>query len=75
MELKAGYKQTEVGGLPEEWEVRTLEFAVQIVDPQPDHRTPREDAGGEPYIGISDFIDERTVDWDASRKVIPRAVS
>ncbi len=69
-----GSKQTEVGILPDEWDVVTLDGAAGIIDPQPDHRTPPECAGGDPYIGISDFLDDRTVDWDGSRKIVPTAV-
>jgi type I restriction enzyme S subunit len=72
--VQAGYKQTEVGVIPEEWEVGALESVARIIDPQPDHRTPPETAGGEPYIGISDFIDDCTVKWDSSRKIVSRAV-
>ncbi|MBW7894896.1 MAG: restriction endonuclease subunit S, partial [Opitutaceae bacterium] len=71
---RPGYKQTEVGVIPEEWEVVNLECAAGIVDPQPDHRTPPECTGGDPYIGISDFLDDSTINWEASRKIIPKAV-
>ena len=74
MELRPGYKRTGVGVIPEEWQVVTLECAAQIIDPQPDHRTPPEIMGGEPYIGISDFINDSAVNWDASRKIISKAV-
>jgi type I restriction enzyme S subunit len=58
------YKQTELGVIPEDWAISTLESVAHIIDPQPDHRTPPEATGGEPYIGISDFIDNHTVDWE-----------
>ena len=69
-----GYKQTEIGVIPEDWEVKELESVARIIDPQPDHRTPPETLGGEPYIGISDFIDDRSVDWDSSRKIVSKAI-
>ncbi|MFM2482833.1 restriction endonuclease subunit S [Celerinatantimonas sp. YJH-8] len=69
-----GYKQTEVGAIPEDWGVATIEELACIIDPQPDHRTPPESSNGEPYIGISDFINSREVDWTASRKIISKAV-
>lgn len=72
--IPAGYKQTEVGVIPEEWDVATIEELADIIDPQPDHRTPPESSNGEPYIGISDFINSREVDWAASRKIISKAV-
>lgn len=72
--MNPGYKQSEVGVIPDEWEVVRLEYAAEIIDPQPDHRTPPECTGGDPYIGISDFLDDRTINWEASRKIIPRAI-
>lgn len=72
--IPAGYKQTEVGVIPEEWDVATIEELADIIDPQPDHRTPPESSNGEPYIGISDFINSREVDWITSRKIISKAV-
>lgn len=74
MAVKPGYKQTEVGIIPEDWEVGTLESVAKIIDPQPDHRTPPEASGGVPYIGISDFLDQNIVNWDTSRKIISKAV-
>ena len=35
MEVKPGYKQTEVGVIPEDWEVLQLEVAAKIVDCTP----------------------------------------
>ena len=69
-----GYKLTEVGVIPEEWCVSDFESVARIIDPQPDHRTPPEVFGGEPYIGISDFLDDQSVNWQDSRKIIPSAV-
>ena len=72
--INPGYKQTEVGVIPEDWEVSLLESVAQVIDTQPDHRTPPEATNGEPYIGVSDFLDDYTVDWSRSRKVISRAI-
>ncbi|MBW8191193.1 restriction endonuclease subunit S [Neiella marina] len=72
--VPVGYKQTEVGVIPEDWDVATIEELAGIIDPQPDHRTPPESSNGEPYIGISDFINSKEVDWTASRKIISKAV-
>jgi type I restriction enzyme S subunit len=74
MEVRPGYKQTDLGVIPEDWSVSELESVARIIDPQPDHRTPPEATGGEPYIGISDFLDNQTVDWVACRKIVSRAV-
>jgi restriction endonuclease S subunit len=74
MAVKTGYKLTEVGVIPEDWEVPNLDAIANIVDPQPDHRTPPEMSGGEPYIGISDFQDHGLIDWNGCRRVISKAV-
>jgi type I restriction enzyme, S subunit len=74
MEVKPGYKLTAVGVIPEEWKVSALSDVADIIDPQPDHRTPPEVARGEPYIGISDFTDDNSVDWNSSRKIVSAAV-
>src|SRR5260370_24966094 len=74
MEVKPGYQQTEVGVIPEGWEVSNFDAIADIIDPQPDHRTPPEVAVGEPYIGISDFKEHDIVDWNGSRKIISKAV-
>ncbi len=73
-EVPVGYRKTEVGVIPEDWDVVTMDQATIIIDPQPDHRTPPERVGGEPYIGISDFLSEKVVDWESSRKIISVAV-
>ncbi len=72
--LPEGYKLTEVGVIPEDWDVVNLDKIASIIDPQPDHRTPPETSGGEPYIGISDFINDTNVDRDGCRKIIPKAL-
>jgi len=74
MEVKPGYKLTEVGVIPDDWGIATLGTVASIIDPQPDHRTPPEVSGGEPYIGISDFINDTLVDWSNCRKIIPLAL-
>lgn len=72
--IPEGYKQSEVGIIPKDWNVVTIEKISAIIDPQPDHRTPPESTNGEPYVGISDFINSREVDWESSRKIISKAV-
>ena len=72
--VPAGYKSTDIGVIPEDWKVVTFDKIADIIDPQPDHRTPPEINGGEPYIGISDFINDSFVDWDGCRKIISKAL-
>ena len=74
MELRPGYKETAFGIIPEGWEVSDFEAIANVIDPQPDHRTPPEVSGGEPYIGISDFKDHNIVDWFGCRKIASKAV-
>ena len=73
-QLLEGYKKTDIGVIPEDWEVTNLDEVATIIDPQPDHRTPPAKNGGEPYIGISDFVNDTLVDWDNCRKVIGKAL-
>lgn len=60
MELKPGYKQTEVGVIPEDWEVRPLSEASIFLDGK---RRPVKDAdrakvrGSIPYYGASGVVD------------------
>jgi len=72
--IPSGYKNTDVGLIPLDWAVVDMEQIASIIDPQPDHRTPPESSSGEPYIGISDFLNSVKVDWDSSRKIIRSAV-
>ena len=60
MEVKPGYKQTEVGVIPEEWDVKTLGEAVDFLDGR---RRPVKDSdraklrGDIPYYGASGIVD------------------
>lgn len=60
MEVKPGYKQTEVGVIPEDWGVFTLGEAVNFLDGQ---RRPVKDVdrakmqGDVPYYGASGIVD------------------
>ena len=58
MELKEGYKQTEVGVIPEDWEIKTLESIADVVDPHPSHRAPEIDVQGVPFYGIGDLTED-----------------
>jgi type I restriction enzyme S subunit len=60
MELKPGYRQTEVGVIPEDWTLRSLGELVTFLDGQ---RRPVKDAdrakmrGSIPYYGASGIVD------------------
>lgn len=64
------YKESPLGWIPKEWEVQPLQHVADVVDPQPDHRTPREQEQGAPYIGIGDFDDTGDICISTCRKVI-----
>ena len=60
MELKKGYKQTEVGVIPNDWEICQLSDAVEFLDGQrrPIKSSEREKVNGLfPYYGASGIID------------------
>lgn len=62
MELKRGYKQTEVGVIPEEWEVRSLaEVSSKITDGT--HDTPTPVRSGIPFL-TAIHIKENFIDYD-----------
>src|SRR6266540_7473839 len=60
MEVKEGYKQTEAGLIPEDWNVKPLRDVVTFLDGQ---RRPVKDAdrakmrGSIPYYGASGIVD------------------
>ena len=60
MEVKAGYKQTEVGIIPNAWDVRPLTETVDFLDGR---RRPVKDSdrakmqGNIPYYGASGIVD------------------
>jgi len=55
--------------LPSEWNVTNLGNVAEVLDPQPDHRTPPEVLDGIPYIGVSDFLPNGKIDIESCRKV------
>lgn len=60
MELKCGYKQSEFGSIPEDWEVRELRDLVEFLDGQrrPVKDSDREKMRGDiPYYGASGIVD------------------
>ena len=63
------FKDSPLGRIPAEWELTHLEEIADVVDPQPDHRTPPEVRGGVPYIGLSEFTSDGTIDFDGARKI------
>lgn len=50
-----GTKPSELGEIPEDWEVYTLDNVADVIDPHPSHRAPPEETNGIPFLGIGDF--------------------
>ncbi len=67
------YKESPLGWIPKEWEVVTTEEKVDVIDPQPDHRTPPEMLDGYPYVGIGDVMPSGELDFTHARKVAAEA--
>ena len=67
--MKEGYKKTEIGWIPKEWEIDTLEKYCDVIDPHPSHRAPKEDDNGYPFIGIGDINEQGQIDLIKARKV------
>jgi type I restriction enzyme S subunit len=53
MEVKPGYKKTEVGVIPEEWDVVKFEETARVIDSL--HRTPSFVENGYPMVRVSDI--------------------
>jgi type I restriction enzyme S subunit len=53
MEVKPGYKQTDVGVVPQEWVVSELEKAARVIDSL--HQTPTFVSDGYPMVRVSDI--------------------
>jgi len=53
VELKSGYKQTEVGVIPEEWDVVELDDTARVVDSL--HQTPSFAEYGFPMVRVTDI--------------------
>lgn len=63
------YKESELGMIPKEWEVKRLGDVINAIDPQPDHRTPESVENGVPYLGINDIDNFGKIDLRKCRKV------
>lgn len=69
--IPLGYKQTEVGVIPDDWEVRKLEEIADVIDPHPSHRAPPEVTNGIPFVGIGDLNENGEIIASKIRNVGP----
>ena len=63
------FKDSPVGRIPAEWDVVFVGDIADVIDPQPDHRTPAEVEGGVPYIGLGDIDKSGRINFSEARKV------
>lgn len=56
-----GFKHTEVGLIPEDWELPALDTISKVIDPHPSHRAPKIDHSGIPFVGIGDLDKEGNI--------------
>ncbi|MBB6680046.1 restriction endonuclease subunit S [Aequorivita sp. 609] len=63
------FKDSPLGRIPKEWEVKKMGDLISAIDPQPDHRTPAAVTDGVPYVGISDVLENGEIDIKSCRKV------
>ena len=63
------FKDSPVGRIPVGWDCSRIGNLIEIIDPQPDHRTPAEVAGGIPYVGFGDIDKSGQIDFKNARKV------
>ncbi len=53
--IRKSIKKTEIGIIPEDWEVMKLVSVANVIDPHPSHRAPKEYIDGIPFVGIGDL--------------------
>lgn len=63
------FKDSPLGRIPKEWDVKKMGDLILAIDPQPDHRTPMAVTDGVPYVGISDVLENSEIDIKSCRKV------
>jgi len=63
------YKDSEVGRIPKDWEVRQLNEVAAVIDPHPSHRAPPEVGTGIPFVGIGDVKETGELDLTSVRRV------
>jgi type I restriction enzyme, S subunit len=66
-----GYKQTEIGMIPERWRIKKLDEIADVIDPHPSHRAPPEVINGIPFVGIGDLNENGDIIGNRIRNVDP----
>ena len=63
------FKETEIGKIPIDWELKELHEVADVIDPHPSHRAPKEESNGFPFAGIGDIAENGDIDLIKSRKI------
>ncbi|WP_293931772.1 restriction endonuclease subunit S [Iodobacter sp.] len=67
------FKDSPVGRIPKAWDIHAVGDIVEVIDPQPDHRTPPEVSNGVPYVGLGNIDKDGLIDFNNARKVSKEA--
>lgn len=59
------FKRSELGSIPEEWDVKPIGAVVDVIDPNPSHRYPAPMDEGVPIVSTENFIGEDGFDLRA----------
>ena len=63
------FKETEIGKIPSDWDLKELKQIADVIDPHPSHRAPKEVSIGFPFAGIGDIDEDGTINVDKARKI------
>lgn len=66
--VKPGYKQTEIGIIPEEWEIRPLHTVTDKIG-DVDHWMPESAPYGVPYIMTGNLNENGTINFDNTKLI------
>ncbi len=55
--------------IPEGWEVKSIDYYANVIDPHPSHRAPREVINGYPFAGIGDIDEFGNIDINKARVI------
>jgi len=67
--LKTKFKETEIGMIPEDWNVVQLSQIAEVIDPHPSHRAPKVVNDGFPFAGIGDINEDGSIQVEKCRKI------
>ncbi len=55
--------------IPEGWEVESINYYAEVIDPHPSHRAPLEVISGFPFAGIGDIDESGNIDINKARVI------